>query len=244
MAARRAGAHPGRVGQRRGREGGSVERWSPRIGEAPLTARTWNREQGWDRTFDINCKGTVRCCQAVIPGMQRRGRGRIVNIGSMAAHAQRRTSGAYTASKAAVLRYTKGLATALAGDGITVNAVCPGAVWTQFQRADMAAVVRDNPELADLPLEEVFERRYAEVIPLGRPQTGTDIANAATSPASACTSTGARYSATDHLRPRPRQGRDPMAGDDSTPQAGSPEQEEGSRRGDKIGGMTPEEMND
>lgn len=142
----------------------------------PQRESSWDREEDWDRTFDVNVKGTVRCCEACLPGMQRQGSGKIVNIASMAAHAQRRTSGAYAATKAAVLRYTKGLAMTLAPDRINVNAVCPGAVWTGFQARDMAPMAGD--EVDEASLRATFEAHYADVIPFGRPQTVDDVGNA------------------------------------------------------------------
>jgi NAD(P)-dependent dehydrogenase (short-subunit alcohol dehydrogenase family) len=137
-----------------------------------------DREVDWDRTFAVNVRGTVRCCEACLPQMQQRRYGKIVNIASIAAHAQRRTGGAYATSKAAVLRYTKGLAMQVAADQVNVNAVCPGAVWTDFQRRDMAAT-RDRASAPDdLSVEAFFEAHYAPIIPLGRPQTPQDVGKA------------------------------------------------------------------
>jgi NAD(P)-dependent dehydrogenase (short-subunit alcohol dehydrogenase family) len=138
-----------------------------------------DREEDWDRTFAVNVKGVVRCCEAFVPSMRQRGYGKIINIGSMAAHAARRTAGPYAASKAALLRYTKGLAVSLAPDRINVNAICPGAVWTPFQQADTAALQRHTPELATLDPYEAFQRAYRDIIPLGRPQTPEDIGKVA-----------------------------------------------------------------
>jgi NAD(P)-dependent dehydrogenase (short-subunit alcohol dehydrogenase family) len=135
-------------------------------------------ELDWDRTFAVNVRGTVRCCEAWLPGMRERRYGKIVNVASMAGHAQRRTNSAYATSKAAVLRYTKGLAMQLAADQINVNAVCPGAVWTEFQRRDMAATRRQVGAPDDESLEDFFEAYYAPVIPLGRRQTPQDIGKA------------------------------------------------------------------
>lgn len=137
-----------------------------------------DREEDWDRTFAVNVKGTVFCCDAVVPQMQERRYGKIVNIASVAGHASRKTGGAYAASKAAVLRYTKGLAVQVAPSNINVNAVCPGAVWTRFQEEDMAATARRHPELAGANPRETFSRNYAGLMPLGRPQEPEDIAKA------------------------------------------------------------------
>ena len=132
-------------------------------------------EEDWDRTFAVNVKGTVHCCEAVIPLMRERRYGKIVNIASMAGHSPRRSSGAYAASKAAVLRHTKGLADSLAADNINVNAICPGAVWTRFQEETSEISQSRDPSLAGRSLEDLFLDRYESVIPLGRPQTPEDI---------------------------------------------------------------------
>ena len=132
-------------------------------------------EEDWDRTFAVNVKGTVHCCDAVIPHMKDRRYGKIINIASMAGHSSRRSPGAYSASKAAVLRHTKGLADSLAAHNINVNAICPGAVWTRFQEETSEVSQGKDPSLADTPLEQIFLDRYEPIIPLGRPQTPEDI---------------------------------------------------------------------
>jgi len=142
----------------------------------PQRETAGDREEDWERTLAINVKGTVRCCEAVIPSMREHRYGKIVNIGSMAGHAARRTGGAYAASKAAVLRYTKGLAIRLAPDNINVNAVCPGALWTRFSQQDMAAIQRHEPAFTGMDPEEVFRQIYMPLLPLGRPQEPEDVA--------------------------------------------------------------------
>ncbi len=107
--------------------------------------------------------------------MRERRSGKIITIASMAGHAGRRSTGAYAASKAAVLRYSKGLAATLAPDNINVNVICPGAVWTRFQEAGALARQRSDPLLAGQDPEQIFHAQYQPVIPLGRPQTPEDI---------------------------------------------------------------------
>jgi meso-butanediol dehydrogenase / (S,S)-butanediol dehydrogenase / diacetyl reductase len=141
----------------------------------PTRETAEDSEDDWDRTFAVNVKGAVHCCDAVIPEMRARRYGKIVNIGSMAAHAARGTSGAYAAGKAAVLRYTKGLAVSVAPFNVNVNAVCPGAVWTRFQEGDTAWAQRLDPSLAGRDPRQVFEERFTPLFPLGRPQTPEDV---------------------------------------------------------------------
>ena len=139
---------------------------------------TGDKEVDWDMTFEVNVKGTVRCCEAVIPHMKERRYGKIVNIASMAGHSARRMAGAYGVSKAAVLRYTKGLAIDLGPYNINANAVCPGAVWTRFHQEGWRIRKETNPELADKDTYQAFLEHYEKMFPLGRPQTPEDIGKA------------------------------------------------------------------
>ena len=134
-----------------------------------------DRDEDWTAVLLVNIQGTVRCCEAFVPGMKEQRRGKIINVGSMAGHAGRRIGGAYATSKAAILRYTKGLAMEVAPFGINVNAVCPGAVWTPLQERGIAYRQSQDPELAARDPYEVFTSNYAETIPLGRPQTPEEV---------------------------------------------------------------------
>ena len=134
-----------------------------------------DREVDWDATFAVNVKGVVHCCDAAVPHMREREYGKIINVASMSGHAGRSTSGAYAVSKAAVLRYTKGLARTLAPHGINVNAICPGAVWTRFQEAGALMRQRSDSSLAGADPERIFRDQYEPVIPMGRVQTPEDI---------------------------------------------------------------------
>lgn len=134
-------------------------------------------ESDWDLTFDVNVKGVMRCVQTVVPSMRERRRGSIVNVASVAAHAGRHTSSPYAVSKAALHRYTTGLAAVLAEHGIRVNAVCPGAVWSGFQEGNIRAFLGTGDASADA-VRDAFEERYAELIPLGRVQTAEEVGQA------------------------------------------------------------------
>ena len=92
----------------------------------------------WDQLYAMNLRTAVVCCKAALPAMLERGAGRIVNIGAAAAVARAGAGmGAYTASKAGVLRLTESLSEELKDRGITVNAILPGTIDTARNRADM-----------------------------------------------------------------------------------------------------------
>ena len=84
----------------------------------------------WKRVFDVNVHGVFLCNRAVVPFMQRRDYGRIVNIASVAGKEGNPNASAYSASKAAVMGLTKSLGKELAKTRIRVNCVTPAAVRT------------------------------------------------------------------------------------------------------------------
>jgi len=87
-------------------------------------------EDEWDRTMNVNVKSIWQCCKAVVPSMKARGGGSIVNISSLAATYGMPNGLHYTASKAAVIGATRGLARELGRFDIRVNAVAPNVVNT------------------------------------------------------------------------------------------------------------------
>lgn len=139
--------------------------------------RAANVEADWDRTFAVNVRGTVHACEAALPHLGTTS-GAIVTIGSMSAHASRGTSGAYPASKAAALRYTKSLALT-AAPAVRVNAVCPGAVWSGMQ-ARIQDEVRKfaGDDFNALDDQQAFLEFYKGVFPLQRPQPAEHVAKA------------------------------------------------------------------
>ena len=86
----------------------------------------------WDDVFAVNARGTFLCCKHVIPSMKAQGGGAIVNVASIAALVGLRNRAAYCASKGAIVALTRALAVDHVGDGIRVNAVCPGTIDTPW----------------------------------------------------------------------------------------------------------------
>ena len=84
----------------------------------------------WDFLMAINLNSVFDMCNAVLPGMIARGEGAIVNIASVAGLVAGKGGAAYTASKHAVIGYTKHLASVYSPEGIRINAVAPGTIVT------------------------------------------------------------------------------------------------------------------
>jgi len=87
-------------------------------------------ESEWDATMNVNVKGIWQCCKAVLPSMKDQKSGSIINISSLAATYGMPNGLHYTASKAAVIGATRGLARELGRYEIRVNAVAPNVVNT------------------------------------------------------------------------------------------------------------------
>src|SRR3984957_10737046 len=85
----------------------------------------------WDACMAVNIKGIWNCCKAAVPAMRQAGGGSIVNIASLAATYGMPFGLHYTASKAAVIGITRGLAREIGRDSIRVNALAPSAVLTE-----------------------------------------------------------------------------------------------------------------
>ena len=87
---------------------------------------------GWDRTMAVNARAPFLACRRLLPGMRARGFGRVVNVASTAGLRGLPERLAYVASKHALVGLTRALAAEVRDPGVTVNAVCPGAVRTRL----------------------------------------------------------------------------------------------------------------
>ncbi len=108
--------------------------------------------ESWRRTIDVNLNGLFYCCREITPYMLTNGYGRIVNVSSVAGKEGNPNASAYSASKAAVLGFTKSLGKELAGTGVLANAITPATF--------------ESPILDQLPASQVEYMRSR--IPMGR----------------------------------------------------------------------------
>ncbi len=107
----------------------------------------------WDRLFGVNVKSVFLCCKEAIPHMLNNQNGSIVNVASMWGEIGASCEAAYSASKAAVIGYTKALAKELAPSGIRVNCISPGLIDT-----DMNSVLTEETKeelCQDIPLQRM-----------------------------------------------------------------------------------------
>jgi 3-oxoacyl-[acyl-carrier protein] reductase len=112
---------------------GKIEILVNNAGIAGVAAPLWEQpEDDWDRVIAVNLKGTFNWCRAVVQQMRERKYGRIVNIASIAGKEGNPNMTAYSASKAAVIGFTKSFAKEVAKEGICVNAVSPAVVQTEI----------------------------------------------------------------------------------------------------------------
>jgi 3-oxoacyl-[acyl-carrier protein] reductase len=119
-------------------------------------------EELWDKTLDINLKGTWSVCRAAVPLMKKQRFGRIVIVSSTAGQRGEANVSNYAASKGGQISFTKSLAPELAPFGINVNCVAPGWVQTEMSEGAYCDPIR---------LESIIK-----TIPLGRPATPEEIA--------------------------------------------------------------------
>src|SRR5580692_8081819 len=102
-------------------------------GIAGRAAPVWEQtDEDWQRNIAINLTGVFNMCRAVIPGMRARKSGRIVNIASIAGKEGNPNMSPYSATKGAVIAFTKSVGKELATEGICVNAVAPAVIQTKI----------------------------------------------------------------------------------------------------------------
>lgn len=103
----------------------------------------------WRRLFAVNVDGVHHCCRAVLPHMLGRKSGSIVTVSSMWGQVGASCEAAYSATKGAVIAYTRALAKELGPSNIRVNCVAPGVISTEMNAhlspSDLAALTEETP---------------------------------------------------------------------------------------------------
>jgi len=133
-------------------------------------------EEAWDGVLDVNLKGTFLVSKAVATEMLRQKiQGCIINIASDKAKVGSANLAAYCASKFGLVGFTQALAMELAPTGITVNAICPGAIDTE--RVDYFGRREDGSYDEAKRIERI--RQLSAAVPLGRLTTPQDVAEVA-----------------------------------------------------------------
>lgn len=137
---------------------------------------TRNSEDEWDRTFAINVKSIRHTATAVSTQMRERGDGRIVNISSITGVIAAPFMPPYSVSKAAANGLTRVLAREFAPHGVTVNAICPGFVWSPLWEDLGQVLANSSGGLQGKNAAEVFQGRIDSLVPMRRAQTPEEIA--------------------------------------------------------------------
>jgi meso-butanediol dehydrogenase / (S,S)-butanediol dehydrogenase / diacetyl reductase len=148
-----------------------------RLGDGPVDACT---EEAWDAVLDANLKSVFLCSKHAVPVLRSSGGGAVINLSSVLGlvGSELFDTHAYAASKGAIVALTRAMAVAYAGDGIRVNAICPGLIDTP-----MSERARGDAETMT---------RLSELQPLtGKPGEPGDVAGAAVYLAGAPFVTGA-----------------------------------------------------
>src|SRR5207249_6672795 len=126
-------------------------------GSTPGMPFTNNTEEDWDRAFAVNTKSVFLTCKAIAPYFIEKKAGRIINIASIAGPLASVTMPPYSVAKGGVIILTRIVAKELAPHGVTVNAICPGILWTRFWQ-DLAQFLADtNPAFRGMTARQVFE---------------------------------------------------------------------------------------
>jgi 2-hydroxycyclohexanecarboxyl-CoA dehydrogenase len=119
-------------------------------------------EPMWDRVLGVNLRGVIAVTHALLPGMQERRRGRIVNVASEAGRVGSSGSAVYSAAKGGVIGFTKAVAREAAKYGVTCNAVAPGPIETPLLMAAPEALGDVGKRLVETMVGSTVLRRLGQ----------------------------------------------------------------------------------
>ena len=115
----------------------------------------------WDQVMNVNLRGPMLCCKHVGAHLISRGRGKVINVGSVLARRVARYMSAYAASKAALVQFTRTLALEWMRHNVQVNALCPGYFLTDMN-TEFFASERGKQFIAALPIGRLGEAHELE----------------------------------------------------------------------------------
>ncbi|WP_211435137.1 SDR family NAD(P)-dependent oxidoreductase [Blastococcus sp. DSM 46786] len=134
----------------------------------------------WERMLGVNLSGTATVCAAVLPGMVARGRGGVVTISSDLGVGGSEGDAHYAASKGAIVGLTRALATEVAGSGVSVNSVAPGAADTPM--LEESSPWRAAEFLGTLPVQRLVRPDEIAAAALFLLEVGTAVSGQVVSP--------------------------------------------------------------
>ncbi len=134
-------------------------------------------EAVWRRVIDIDLTGVFLGCKRALAEMLPRGRGRIVNMASVAGLNGTGGGAAYVAAKHGVVGLTRQMAVTYSSRGVTINAVCPGPILTNLRQHSQQILGPDIPDMAGRGIA-VSDEQVRAVVPAGRRGTADEIASA------------------------------------------------------------------
>ena len=156
--------------------GGQVDMLVNNVGSGAIRTFDQLTDEAWDKTLQLNFMSYVRACRKVLPMLRQRTGGVIINNASDLARQPEPVPIDYSASKAAVLALTKGLARA-EGPQVRVNAVAPGPIWTPFWTKP-GGFAETMGQFHKMPPQEAVEHEMKlRQLPLARLGTPEEVAN-------------------------------------------------------------------